>query len=304
MFCPKCGNNCGDNRFCGRCGAQVQEAVQVSTQPAWSVGMACPHCGGTKLEGNHCAFCGAQLMTSVSVATSQPDPLATSQDDSFDIPYGKYGRGGRLTLLDDHFTCAVKGFFKTLTVTVPYHRITRITYVHPRSEANRGTMTIYWDNAADVVIPSGLQPGLNHYQLSVKEKYCEVLYHLCYVLKHLASNAVIINIEELECEPEVMNELDSLSRIIDFDKYFEEFNPYRQQAWEAMSNRTSISPYRTRVLVHRAFDQRQKDLYECDPSLAIRDLNRAIKEKRRQEVLRDQEFAARQAQSRATNRFR
>ena len=26
MFCPKCGNDCGDNRFCVRCGAQVQES--------------------------------------------------------------------------------------------------------------------------------------------------------------------------------------------------------------------------------------------------------------------------------------
>lgn len=26
MFCPKCGNDCRDNRFCVRCGAQVQES--------------------------------------------------------------------------------------------------------------------------------------------------------------------------------------------------------------------------------------------------------------------------------------
>ena len=71
MFCPKCGNNCGDNRFCGRCGAQVQTvSVQKPQQPAWSVGMACPHCGGTKLDGNNCAFCGAQLMVASELQDS------------------------------------------------------------------------------------------------------------------------------------------------------------------------------------------------------------------------------------------
>ena len=68
MFCPKCGNNCGDNRFCGHCGAQVQTVTeQKPQQTAWSVGMACPHCGGTKLEGKNCAFCGAQLMADLEL---------------------------------------------------------------------------------------------------------------------------------------------------------------------------------------------------------------------------------------------
>ena len=84
MFCPKCGNNCGDNRFCGRCGAQVQAVtVQEPQQTAWSVGMACPHCGGTKLEGKNCTFCGAQLM-----ADMPEEYIKRSEYDT--IPFGAY----------------------------------------------------------------------------------------------------------------------------------------------------------------------------------------------------------------------
>ena len=84
MFCPKCGNNCGDNRFCGRCGAQVQMATEQQPQQiAWVAGMACPHCGGTKLEGNNCAFCGAQLIADM--------PEEYVQRDEYDgFPFGAY----------------------------------------------------------------------------------------------------------------------------------------------------------------------------------------------------------------------
>lgn len=293
MFCPKCGKDGKDFKFCSYCGTEMP--ILEETPEVWSVGMACPHCGGTKLEGKNCAFCGAQLMLDVP---------GGEDEDSFEIPYGKFGRAGRLTLLDDHFTCVEQGLFKTFTITVPYKRITKIVYVHPGSVSDRGNMTIFWENAKDVLIPAGLQPGLDNCQLSVKEKYCEVLYHLCYVLKQLAAKAVEIVIEDVKCDPKIQGELDELSRVIDLDKYFEEFSPYRKQAWEALHDRAGVSPYRGKVLVHRAFDQRQRELYEHEPSLAIRDLNRAIKEKKRQEELSDQEFEKRQAQYRARNRHR
>ena len=63
MFCPNCGKDCGDGKFCSECGTQLQQSAKTDAQQMeWKVGMACPHCGGTKLEGNCCAFCGAQLM--------------------------------------------------------------------------------------------------------------------------------------------------------------------------------------------------------------------------------------------------
>ncbi len=62
MFCPNCGKDCGEARFCIFCGTQLQtETRQEAAKAVWRVGMPCPYCGGTKLEGNRCAFCGTEL---------------------------------------------------------------------------------------------------------------------------------------------------------------------------------------------------------------------------------------------------
>ncbi len=62
MFCPNCGKDCGEARFCIFCGTQIQtETRQEAAKAAWRAGMPCPYCGGTKLEGNRCAFCGTEL---------------------------------------------------------------------------------------------------------------------------------------------------------------------------------------------------------------------------------------------------
>ena len=94
MFCPNCGNNCGDAKFCVKCGTKIQQEATAST--AWAPGMACPHCGGTKIEGDCCAFCGAKLTTQQSKTEDLrfPDP-----------PLGKYSYWGHqgYIIVSDHY---------------------------------------------------------------------------------------------------------------------------------------------------------------------------------------------------------
>ena len=91
MFCPNCGNNCGDARFCPSCGTQLQQATRT-TYSDWRVGMPCPNCGGTQLDGQKCAFCGSQLVVNVNPA-----------EDTVPIPYGHYKEGlSSLDLREDH----------------------------------------------------------------------------------------------------------------------------------------------------------------------------------------------------------
>ena len=60
MFCPNCGKDCADSKFCSMCGTKIPDTEAMDA--VWSVGMPCPHCGGTKLDGLNCAFCGSQLL--------------------------------------------------------------------------------------------------------------------------------------------------------------------------------------------------------------------------------------------------
>ena len=81
MFCPKCGEDSGEFKFCPYCGSKIPDE-EVKTA-VWSMGMACPHCGGTKLEGNNCAFCGAQLI-------AETHRLNDRKSEAVQIPFGKY----------------------------------------------------------------------------------------------------------------------------------------------------------------------------------------------------------------------
>ena len=58
MFCPNCGNNCGDARFCPSCGTKLQQVAAPAVQSGeWKVGMPCPHCGGTGYVGSQMCSC-------------------------------------------------------------------------------------------------------------------------------------------------------------------------------------------------------------------------------------------------------
>ena len=285
MFCPNCGKDAGEFKFCPYCGTGMPELKAA----VWSVGMPCPYCGGTKLEGKDCAFCGARLVQEETAA----------DEDSFEIPYGVYGRRPTwLMLVDDHVTFTFEIRFKNQTITVPYSRITKIEYARPK-EWQHGKMTISWEKARDVLLSPGLKSDLGTASIVVKDEDFDVFYHLCYVLKQLAPASAELVFKDQTDEDVGKDQTDDLTKIIDLDSYFREFDPYRKQAWEAVYERNRIHASK---LIHAAFDQRQKELYEREPALAVRDLNRAIKEKKRQKEIREQERKEREAQRRARRR--
>ena len=101
MFCPNCGNNCGNANFCASCGTKLPQAAAPAVQSGeWKAGMPCPNCGGTKLNGDCCAFCGAQLVLTQSIEMF-PD------EDSFTLPQITLSCAGSsdiMMLNEDSFT--------------------------------------------------------------------------------------------------------------------------------------------------------------------------------------------------------
>lgn len=139
MFCPNCGRDCGNDRFCGSCGTKLnQDAAQSAV---WSVGQPCPHCGGTKLEGNHCAFCGAQLKVDI------PAEIALWKN----IPLGAYEcQYGYLKLSNDRMVIK-KDFRKKYAreTVIPYGLISDADY-HKNGFLSFGWLFVRWqENATD-----------------------------------------------------------------------------------------------------------------------------------------------------------
>ena len=88
MYCPNCGNDCGDARFCVKCGTELSREEKKTE--AWTVGMPCPHCGGTQLDGRSCAFCGAQLVMNIGSETihkEEKTPLSKINLDEYCVKY-------------------------------------------------------------------------------------------------------------------------------------------------------------------------------------------------------------------------
>ena len=88
MYCPNCGNDCGDARFCVKCGTELSR--EEKKMEVWTVGMPCPHCGGTQLDGRSCAFCGAQLVMNIGSETihkEEKTPLSKINLDEYCVKY-------------------------------------------------------------------------------------------------------------------------------------------------------------------------------------------------------------------------
>ena len=129
MFCPNCGNDCKDAKFCVKCGTKIQsEEDAQSSNAVWSVGMPCPHCGGTKLDGNNCAFCGAQMIAAEPKMVRQQYP---------EPPVGKWyfcGRDGCLELTETYVKISMNFVSpEKRGRVIPYNEIFLVSFVPSKS---------------------------------------------------------------------------------------------------------------------------------------------------------------------------
>lgn len=177
MFCPKCGNDSGEFKFCPYCGTKIPEE-EVKTA-VWSVGMACPHCGGTKLDGNNCAFCGAQLIAD------------TSYKEYVDIPLGTYkGRLlGTLTLKENSVVMRYR-FLMLYEQEVPYNQLQRVCFIRAYRN-NPGYIGVDWVGRRSQ--PSQMHPKGNlhdTFAIPFTEEYNEDFYKVfCFLRTKAPENA-------------------------------------------------------------------------------------------------------------------
>ena len=127
MFCPNCGQDCGDARFCSGCGTQLQQAVaQDSKKTAWSVGTPCPYCGGVGLNGNCCAFCGVQL-----ISEDTADQKAKKELKFPEPPIGIYKDAAGYIEIGDHSVTFLRNLWPLAPkskLTIPFDEIYAVSY--------------------------------------------------------------------------------------------------------------------------------------------------------------------------------
>ena len=269
MFCPNCGNNCGDARFCPSCGTKLQQAADPATQSGeWKVGMPCPNCGATKLNGDCCAFCGAQLIFNIISSDDIPE-------DSFVLPtISLSGWGGSiLELHEDGFTYHYRERLISPEVAsfVPYSAISAITYSHRKSDE-------YEVIVKDVVSKKGITTfTVSHAQYMLYQLFCYL-------------ETVVPKTAQIIVKDTPYPALENLMKRFDTDVFFECYNPYFNRASEKIEELTGMRYMYANGVAEAVIKTRQKTLYAIHPELAIRDLNRAITERQREEEERERKM--------------
>lgn len=274
MFCPNCGKECDTARFCVKCGTEL--SPEVKETEAWSVGMPCPHCGGTQLNGRNCAFCGAQLMLDRSHEKNIP---ALDQGlDSYEIPYRKFYPNPLskycLSIEKNGIVIEIPSLFVKNKIRIAYDQLID---VHFRLLTEKDVqITFRWNAPSE-----GSQTVGNVCETVFKaqrEEYGDdTYYHVFHIIKHLApSNARF----QVAFPPLRETEAIRLEPRVNLEDYFDAFNPLRTQAVDALCSDARISREIAQALIDELFNRRQKELYDADSRLTVRDYNRLMQYKR------------------------
>lgn len=284
MFCPNCGNNCGDAKFCVKCGTKVlQEPVTPVVQVP---NTSCPHCGGTITSGSKCSFCGKSISGQDSMSGATTSVPA-------EIPYGTYnGVKSALSLFEKHLAIEQIPFFLKKTVTnVPYNKLTKVLLYQATPNSRLGLMLFRWEENKDLPIPKN--PFTDKFSVTVPVESEYIFYHIFYALKTVAPNATSFQFLRPEMKVEKVKQIVSQYNI---DQYFDEFAPDRAKAISALCTKAGFAEPVSKGLIDWVFDMRQYAIYSAEPKAAIRDLHLVVAEAKHQADVKAQERAKRDEQ--------
>lgn len=233
--------------------------------------MFCPNCGTNCGEANFCHNCGTKLI----VDTPQ---LLTADEDSYAIPVGEYtGAGASVWLGEDEFVIRNKIFAKIYEESIPYDKVTELLFARPYGLFGPGYIVVRWEGNAHIPLPSNKsEMSLDKTSISFANE--PVFYQIFQLLRSQAPSCVKSVIVDDSTEK---TNLDAVLPDLDLNAHFDQFNPYRRKASAALRQKYRINRKTAWQLITKLFDARQMELYDADPSLAIRDLNRVIKEEKR-----------------------
>ena len=263
MFCPNCGNNCGDARFCLSCGTKLPQAAVPATQSGeWKVGMPCPNCGATKLEGDCCAFCGTKLQQQMN----HPKETLNKVEYPTTMPIGKFaGTSSSLTLTNSSLIVQNRLLFINYKTEIPYNEIVSVLYVHQDSRRNSiGYMIFRGQDNKSIPIPDEYR-STDKAAVVTPPKTDLLFYHIFCALKTLAPQSAQFTLEPVATLDVSVNDeyLDAL---------FNEYSPFRDPAVEKLHKLMGVDKDSAKHLINKAFDERQQAIYDSDPVSAIRDL--------------------------------
>lgn len=258
MFCPNCGNNCGDARFCTACGTQLRD-IKVQEQQAdkSATNAACDHAtvNQKKREG------------STQIPTSG----------------GYLGVSGSLVLFDSSLSVCVNSLFKKTRTQIPYNQLTTVIYARPQKQHANGVLLLRGESNKNIPIPKNLIGDKS--AISFSQEQDTLFYHIFWMLKAVAPTTARFQMIVPQAPKAAVESVNM--------DYFFRYAPHRERTTDAICAKHGLPKETARALVNQFFDAKQKAAYAADPLDAIRDLNLIVADMRRREQRNNQADAER-----------
>ena len=268
MFCPNCGHDCGEYRFCSQCGTQIMDYTVTEAQNRV--------CHGDP------------------IAEKQPE--VKRAEIAVELPCGIYeGAMSSLALYERELVVKNQvSLFKIIETTIPYDKIKAVMYV--RGAAGFSHLLFRWEGNENLPIPEvqrfrkdpttvtiSQKADLLFYNSCSNVKTMDVnddtlFYHIYYALKAIAPQTAVFR---AEVQMQDMEKVKMLASKTDTNLYFAKYAPFRDQAVEEACRRTGAFQKIAREMIDWIFDERQERIYAEDLMAAVRDLNLIAAEKAR-----------------------
>lgn len=260
MFCPNCGHDCREYRFCSQCGTQVRND---STLKAPS---------GEKDR----AFSDTTQIPNVYKSKN-------TKKGSTEIPIsgGYLGIAGSVVLSDSAVSVCAKRLFEKHRTLIPYDQLVTVIYKRP-SLKPRSNGALLFRGEANKSVPIPREENLvgDRSAIGVSVEMDMLFYHLFYMLRAVAPPTARF---EMIVPPNRIRGLDEMAKTVDMEYFYSMYAPYRERAASGIVAKHELKPIAARALVDRVFDAKQKQMYDADPLDAIRDLNLVVADIRREQ---------------------
>lgn len=201
MFCPNCGRNCGDDRFCADCGTRMPNSADAEKQQDL----------------------GADL-TEITQKIPAGFPVKSSYI------------GERRTYLDLNettLTVSPTGGYEH-RVTIAYDQIKHVVFMGPEGSgwfARSGVLLFRGEQQSHIPVPAPEKMQLDDIAVFFPAESAPIFYHVYYILKLVAPKTARF---EMIRRPGMVGKLDSLGLGIDFADLWERYALRRERAVEEL----------------------------------------------------------------------
>lgn len=270
MFCPNCGTDCGEAKFCSECGTKLHRPNETNCT--------------TRSDGAD----------------------ATESAVNLDIPVGKYdGTFGYVELRDAEVFLHKKVFFKTFETSIRYTDITAVAY-QKSTGFSTGFLSIRSRQECFIPLADKSNAASDKTALVFGSQMNAPMYHIYQCLQAFAErNNIDCTVEDIpdklvssgvnptadvipidRASSDTNQSLNPCS--IDMDDYFERFNSNKVAAIKTIVYETGMDLRQAKELVDREFARRQKNLH----TTTKRSLNTQIAEHNKRKAELDKQGIA------------